>query len=107
MATAKFPKDIHLVKVEKSSHHIININNLYKDTIANEKQNYVEAILQSQENIGDECDSNNEESEDEDDSKLYCICRKPNTGEAYICCDLCGIWLHYHCAGLDTETDVS
>merc|ERR1711933_390556 len=42
-------------------------------------------------NDNDTCD------EDSDQTKLYCICRKPDDGSAMIQCPKCSEWFHIRC----------
>ena len=34
---------------------------------------------------------------------LFCVCRRPNDGEAMICCDVCEEWYHLRCIGLSAQ----
>jgi hypothetical protein len=54
---------------------------------------------------GNENEAQAEEDEQEDDGKLYCICKQPYTqGEDMVACDLCEDWFHGECIDLDLST---
>ena len=45
-----------------------------------------------------------DDQDEEDDQKEYCVCRKPYSGRFIIQCDFCDEWYHGSCVNI-TPTD--
>ncbi|RXG71362.1 PHD finger protein 3 [Armadillidium vulgare] len=66
-----------------------------------------EVISNDEDNISNESDAEEDddndfenEVEDDDPERLWCICEKPHNNRFMICCDRCEDWFHGSCVGV-------